>query len=157
MDIKISFNNFPIAILALNRVAKRLVIITLDVFLCALTIWLAFYLRLDDFLSITAILLLWFGLFVLIAIPIFIRASLYRAIFRYSDFPAILTMVRSMLLYGFLFASVFTFYGVPGVPRTVGLIQPMLLLKIVFNAATRNLAHHCACFAQGHDRANGSG
>jgi FlaA1/EpsC-like NDP-sugar epimerase len=42
-----------------------------------------------------------------------------------------LTMARATLIYGVLFAGVFTFYGVPGVPRTVGLIQPMLLLIFV--------------------------
>jgi FlaA1/EpsC-like NDP-sugar epimerase len=36
-----------------------------------------------------------------------------------------------MLLYGVLFAGVFTFYGVQGVPRTVGLIQPFLMLMLV--------------------------
>lgn len=40
-------------------------------------------------------------------------------------------VARAMLLYGVLFAIVFTFYGVTGVPRTVGLIQPLLLLSFV--------------------------
>lgn len=36
-----------------------------------------------------------------------------------------------MVLYGIAFAAIFTFWGVEGVPRTVGLIQPMLLLLLV--------------------------
>jgi FlaA1/EpsC-like NDP-sugar epimerase len=36
-----------------------------------------------------------------------------------------------MLLYGVPFAAIFTFVGVDGVPRTVGLIQPILLLLLV--------------------------
>ena len=40
-------------------------------------------------------------------------------------------VVRAMLLYGVVFAGVFTFFGVPGVPRTAGLIQPLLLLSFV--------------------------
>ena len=42
-----------------------------------------------------------------------------------------MAMARAMLLYGVMFAAVFTFYGVQGVPRTVGLIQPLLLLVLV--------------------------
>ena len=40
-------------------------------------------------------------------------------------------VARAMLLYGVAFACIFTVYGVEGVPRTVGLIQPMLLLLFV--------------------------
>ena len=45
---------------------------------------------------------------------------------------------RAMLLYSVAFATIFTFWGVDGVPRTVGLIQPMLLLLLV--GASRALA-----------------
>jgi FlaA1/EpsC-like NDP-sugar epimerase len=38
---------------------------------------------------------------------------------------------RAMLLYGVLFAAVFTFYSVQGVPRSVGLIQPIVLFLLV--------------------------
>jgi FlaA1/EpsC-like NDP-sugar epimerase len=88
------------------------------------------------------------GISVLLAIPIFVTSGLYRAIFRYSGLPAMTAMSRAMLLYGVLFAAVFTFYGVQGVPRTVGLIQPMLLLLLVgaSRAAARlwlgGLYHH---------------
>ncbi len=47
-------------------------------------------------------------------------------------------VVRAILVYGVAFAVVFTFIGVPGVPRTVGLIQPLLLL--IFVGASRAAA-----------------
>lgn len=75
---------------------------------------------------------------VVIALPIFIASGLYRAIFRYSGLPAMVAVVRAMLLYGVAFAGVFTFYGFTGVPRTVGLIQPLLLL--IFVGASRAAA-----------------
>jgi FlaA1/EpsC-like NDP-sugar epimerase len=103
-----------------------------------LTVWLAFYLRLDIFVPLSGSIS-WpmFGS-VLIALPIFITSGLYRAIFRYSGLPAMLAVVRAMLVYGVVFAAIFTFYGVPGVPRTVGLIQPLLLL--IFVGASRAAA-----------------
>ena len=117
--------------LDLNRHLKRFLVIILDIQLCALTVWLSFYLRLGYFVTVSEFVVWPAGLSVLIAIPIFIKAGLYRAIFRYSGLPAMVTMARAMLIYGVLFAGVFTFYGVPGVPRTVGLIQPLLLLSFV--------------------------
>jgi FlaA1/EpsC-like NDP-sugar epimerase len=103
-----------------------------------LTVWLAFYLRLDTFVPLSeAIFWPMFGS-VLIALPIFIISGLYRAIFRYSGLPAMVAVVRAMLVYGVVFAAIFTFYGLPGVPRTVGLIQPLLLL--IFVGASRAAA-----------------
>jgi len=63
---------------------------------------------------------------------------LYRAIFRYSGWPALLTVARAVGIYGLLYASIFTAIGVAGVPRTVGIIQPILLL--LFVGASRALA-----------------
>jgi FlaA1/EpsC-like NDP-sugar epimerase len=68
---------------------------------------------------------------ILLAIPIFIASGLYRSIFRYSGLPAMGAMARAMLLYGVIFSSLFTFYGFQGVPRTIGLIQPLLMLILV--------------------------
>ena len=122
-------------ILAMPRSGKRTITLAIDTGLCLLSTWLAFYLRLGEFLPWTsealAPWLLAAVVSVLAAIPIFVRSGLYRAIFRYSGLPALMAISRAMLLYGVLFAAVFTFYGMQGVPRTVGLIQPLLLFLLV--------------------------
>ncbi|QDL56812.1 polysaccharide biosynthesis protein [Rhodoferax aquaticus] len=121
-------------VLALPRPAKRAIALAVDGGLCVLTVWLAFYLRLGEFQPISGAMLWPVGASIAIAIPIFVTAGLYRAIFRYSGLPAMVAVARVMVLYGVLFATVFTFLGVPGVPRTVGLIQPLLLLVFVGSA-----------------------
>jgi FlaA1/EpsC-like NDP-sugar epimerase len=119
------------SVLALPRPFKRGVVMALDVVLCVLAAWLAFYLRLEYFVPLSGPLVWPAFVAVVVAVPIFISSGLYRAIFRYSGISAMLALVRAMLLYGSVFASVFTFWGVAGVPRTVGLIQPVLLLFLV--------------------------
>jgi FlaA1/EpsC-like NDP-sugar epimerase len=118
-------------VLALPRPAKRFLVLALDVVLCVLAVWLAFYLRLEKFVPLTGPALWAAVVSVVLALPIFVSSGLYRAIFRYSGLPAMVAVVRAMLLYGVLFAAVFTFYEVQGVPRSVGLIQPIVLFLLI--------------------------
>jgi FlaA1/EpsC-like NDP-sugar epimerase len=122
---------FAAPALALPRTVKRGVVLALDAGLCILSIWLAFYLRSGSFTPLSGQAIWPAVASVALALPVFITSGLYRAIFRYSGLPAMVAVGRAMLLYGLAFAAIFTFWGVDGVPRTVGLIQPIVLLLLV--------------------------
>lgn len=117
------------------RIAKRVLVVVVDATLCVLTTWIAFYLRLDEWVRLTPNAY-WTpdtaaAVSVAIAIPIFVLNGFYRAIFRYSGWPAMTTVATGIGIYAFVYASIFTVIGITGVPRTIGLIQPMLLLLTV--------------------------
>jgi FlaA1/EpsC-like NDP-sugar epimerase len=122
---------FAVLALAMPRAVKRSVVLVLDAVLCILSVWLAFYLRSGSFIPLSGPAIWPAMASVVLALPIFITSGLYRAIFRYSGLPAMVAVGRAMLLYGLVFATIFTLLGVDGVPRTVGLIQPMLVLLLV--------------------------
>jgi len=130
--------NFAMPMLALPRWAKRFVVLSVDTALSVLTVWLAYYLRLGEFVALSGNALLAAVTSVGLALPVFIISGLYRAIFRYSGWPALLAVARAIAVYGLMYASVFTAIGVQDVPRTVGIIQPILLL--LFVGASRALA-----------------
>lgn len=125
------FSEFAGTILLQPRLLKRAIVISLDTIFCLLSVWFGFYLRLGEFVSLDHSVIFAGIVSVVLAIPIFLISGLYRAIFRYSGLPAMMALVRAILLYGVLYAAIFTFYSVPGVPRTLGIIQPILLLVLV--------------------------
>lgn len=114
-------------VLSLPRLAKRAIALAVDACLCVLTVWLAFALRLGEWVPLSgegwpaAIVSL------VIALPIFVAFGLYRAVFRYVSWDALITIAQAVLVYGIIYSAVFTAFAIPGVPRTVGVIQPVLL------------------------------
>lgn len=83
--------------------------LSVDFSLCILTVWLAYYLRLEEFISFTRDGFWVEGMMratvasVILALPIFIMTGLYRAIFRYSGWPALLAVARAIGLYGLFY------------------------------------------------------
>ena len=129
-----------LSLLRLPRAVKRLVALSVDASVCVLTVWVAFYLRLGEFVTLVGPPK-WAVLAALaFALPLFIVFGLYRAIFRFSGWPALMTVAQAIAVYSLLYAAIFTAVGVDGVPRTVGLIQPLLLLLVV--GGSRALARY---------------
>jgi len=132
------FSRLTAPVLELPRTTKRIVAVLVDMSLCVLTVWLAYYMRLGEFVTLSGNALIATVVSMGLCLFIFVVFGLYRAIFRYSDWPALLTVVRAVSVYGLLYSAIFTAIGLNEVPRTVGIIQPILLL--LFVGASRALA-----------------
>ena len=123
-------------VLALPRIWKRIIVLVVDALLCIATAYFAFYLRLGYWVTTSTSdffdPFIWAaGVSLALALPVFVLSGLYLAIFRYSGLPALVTVTKAVCIYGLAYAILFSVIGLGGVPRTVGLLQPLLLLLAV--------------------------
>ena len=83
-------------VLALPRVAKRLIVLVLDSLLCVFSVLVAFFLRLGEWIPLVGdgYWQPWLAVLVslLLALPVFITHGFYRAIFRYTGWSALMTV-----------------------------------------------------------------
>ncbi len=118
-------------VLAWSRSAKRLVVVVLDVCLSVVSTWLAYSLRLEE-LNWPVDAQWWvYGLTPLLSIPIFVRFGLYRAIFRYTGQAALLATAKATVVYGALLSALLLWAQWTGVPRSLGVLQPLIFFLLV--------------------------
>mgnify|MGYP003390126373 CR=1 FL=1 len=121
--------------LGLSRTKKRALVLAVDSFFCVATVSVTYWLRLDYWSRPIGVQWLSYILAIAFAVPIFIRFGLYRAIFRYAGWGAFVSVIKACALYGLAYSTLFAVIGIVGVPRTVGILQPVLLFIAV--GATR--------------------
>jgi FlaA1/EpsC-like NDP-sugar epimerase len=113
-------------LLASPRLIKQVLAILSDLIICAIAVQLAMDLRLETYstwgIQHTKLLLVGMVFF----IPIFIGMDLYRAIFRFAGLQVIFSLNKAMVFYATLYAAVFTGFGIDEVPRSLGLLQPLI-------------------------------
>ena len=124
-------DKYRVLFLDLPRFWKLCLSVSVDAFLCFITVIIAFFLRIGSFGTINYPILLATFLSIAIAIPLFFLSGLYRTIFRYSGWPAMLAVSKSIFLYSFFYSFIISIISFEGVPRTIGLIQPILLFLAV--------------------------
>jgi FlaA1/EpsC-like NDP-sugar epimerase len=122
------------SILNLPLFAKQIVAIIIDLSLCVLCTLFAFYLRLDQFISIQGVALTAVLVSAVLALPVFWLLGLYKTIFRHSGLSIMFSVSRALLIYGLLYFLVFGVYAVTGIPRSIGILQPMLLFFAVVSS-----------------------
>jgi FlaA1/EpsC-like NDP-sugar epimerase len=132
-------------LISLPRLGKQSLVLLVDAFSIALAVWFAFSIRLDRLHFPSGPELLVYGLAILIALPIFVRMGLYRAVFRYAGQHALWSIVRAIFLYGLIFFALILFWsylGLPNasnsIPRSLGILQPIIMLVLI--VLSRSLA-----------------
>lgn len=125
------FLDIAARMLEFDRGMKRLIVFAIDILSCILSVWIAFSLRLGrwDLMSsgtrmvIAAALVLWFA----IAFP----SGVYRAIFRVVGSRTIVNLAVAAASMAVPMVVIFMLFSVPGVPRTIAVLQPMIFFLLL--------------------------
>ena len=118
-------------ILQLPRPVKQLTVLAMDVLLSLLATWVAFSLRLDTLHIPSGIQWMVYAVVPFLPLPIFARFGLYRAVFRYSGYSALVATGYAVFWYAILLTLGLLLLRIPGVPRTLGVLQPLIFLLLV--------------------------
>ena len=95
----IIINKFLRTVLLLPRPLKQVFALFLDLVLCILCVWFAFYLRLDKFFLINGAVLIAALVSIFLALPVFWFLGLYRTIFRYSGLDIMFSVSIAFLFF----------------------------------------------------------
>ena len=122
-------------LIQLSRRVKQCIVGAVDILMSILATWIAFFLRLDTAEMPHGYQWHAYQLAIILSIPILTRFGLYRAVFRYAGMAAMATIAKAVALYAVIFSAILVWLALPGIPRTLGLLQPLLFLFLV--AGTR--------------------
>ena len=109
-----------------------------DVMMLFFALWASFSMRLGQLYYPEKTVFLLFLVAPILAIPIFIKFGLYRAIVRYIGLKALWTIIQAVSFYAVIWSALVFISGAEGVPRSVTFIN--WLAAILFIGGSRMVA-----------------
>ena len=118
-------------LLELNRIVKKLIMITVDSVLIILILYCAFALRLDYwYWPENNLIWVIFGA-PIIGIPVFYSFKLYKSVIRFIGVKSLISIFQAVTLYSVIWGLLGYMIGIDGIPRSVILINWMLTIIVI--------------------------
>ncbi len=145
---------------SLSRPNKQFIVILVDVTLCVIATYIAYSLRLEQvYLPLEKDFKV-FLLAIVIFLPIFFYFGFYREIFRYSNLAIYFNVFKAILIYGIIFFLILFYFSWSGIPRSIGIIQPIFFSvfliisrtvasKLLINLETKIEKHNILIYGAG--------
>lgn len=113
---------------SLPRSARRLIALVMDLALCVVSVWLAFSIRIGAWDLVSPAV----GLVILVALVSWLVVArlcgVYRSIIRTAGGRTLMDLAVACLLFSLPMTTAFMFIGFDGIPRTIGILQPMIFM-----------------------------
>ena len=117
--------------IGLQRRYKAIILICTDISFVLIALWTAFSLRWGELYIPKGDEWYLFAVAPFIAVPIFARLGLYRAIIRYIEIRALWTIIQATTLYALVFAFVLYESAIKIIPRTVSPLNWLIIMVLV--------------------------
>ena len=128
---------FKLNILHLNSIKRKIILFVLDNFICLVSFFLAYYLRLDLFLiNESQNQLISFLIFYTSFVILCFTFSFYQPLFRYYDLLNVAKIILVFFLYAFLMTLLFDYLKLDGIPRSLGFLHPIIFLILFISSRT---------------------
>lgn len=122
---------FKAYLLDLPYPVKRALAISLDASLCVLSLPIAWFLRLGEAPRFDSASLIPTVAAIVLAPPLMAMLGNYRIVFRYGGWSMLAAIGGAMAIYCLPYTAIFLVVGVEGVPRTLGILQPLVLFFMI--------------------------
>ena len=113
---------------------KPALLILIDIIICNTSIVIAVYLRLGYLYPLFEISHFFLILSSLLLILILFLFDIYKSLNRYSGWEAFIQLGKALLVYDILIFSLCTLVGIENIPRTIGVIHPLILTLVILSS-----------------------
>jgi FlaA1/EpsC-like NDP-sugar epimerase len=117
-----------------KRNIKLIIIILIDIALCCFSIWISYYLRLGILFLPAGQIVFPMLTSVGISLSVFWFAGIYKNASKNFSYFNILKLSKVITLYGIFFFLIIIIFPFNSIPRTIGIIQPILYFFLLFIA-----------------------
>ena len=115
-----------------KRKIKLITIVLIDCVLCCFSIWISYYLRLGNFFLPIGQMVSPMLTSVGISLSVFWFLGIYKNASRNFSYFNILKLYQAITFYGIFFFLIIIIFPFNNVPRTIGIIQPILYFFLLF-------------------------
>ena len=128
---KIRLLKFIKKLLNINLLYKKVIVASSDIIICFLAFFISVYMRigkLDQFHSNYFIVSF---VSMVIMFYVFYKFKMYDVIFRHYDHRALKLTIKAVFIYAIIYCFTLFYFNIENVPRTIGVIQPLVLLVLI--------------------------
>ena len=119
------------ALAGLPRAGRRLIALVMDMALCVITVWLAFSIRLGVWDVQSTPIVIVTGVALVCWLVAARWCGVYRSIIRFAGGRTMIDLAMACLLLSLPMITLCVFLGLVGVPRTIGVLQPMIFMLLL--------------------------
>jgi FlaA1/EpsC-like NDP-sugar epimerase len=120
---------------SLSRLQKQLILVAMDVIICAVALWTAYAVRLSTFSpEFRGHYWLLLATLAVIRIPVFFHTGMYHSVLRHPNSQVAFTTLKGMAISALGFGAVVYLLLLKGVPRSILIIEPFIATTLVISS-----------------------